>query len=183
MTLTREDQIVVIPRRVQSIIDGAFDTSVCWIWDGARSAGGDYSNVAYRTPQGTKHNTTAHRMMYVLLRGQVPAEMSLDHLCRTPLCVNPWHLEVVTQRVNVLRGQSPMAQNATKTHCSVGHELSPDNLAPSGVARGRRLCRTCQRLRGNLITEAAHLLGLSRREYARRYGWSATQARLVIEAS
>lgn len=58
-------------------------------------------------------------------------------------CVNPAHLEPVTQKVNVLRGEGASARNAAKTHCDYGHELTKDNtyVTPDG----RRNCRTCKR--------------------------------------
>lgn len=45
-----------------------------------------------------------HRLVYEALRGEIPKGLHLDHLCRTPACVNPWHLEPVTQQENVRRG-------------------------------------------------------------------------------
>lgn len=85
----------------------------------------------------------AHRFMYRLLRGEIPAGLQLDHLCRVRHCVNPWHLEAVTARVNVLRGIGPTAQNAQKTRCPLGHPLSDENTYRN--AQGERRCRICRR--------------------------------------
>lgn len=46
----------------------------------------------------------AHRAVFELYRGPIPADLQLDHLCRNRACVNPDHLEPVTQTTNVRRG-------------------------------------------------------------------------------
>lgn len=84
----------------------------------------------------------SHRIVYEALIGQIPSGMVLDHLCRVRNCVNPQHLEPVTNRANILRGNTPSAENARKTHCQNGHLLAGDNL---GFNKSRRLCRTCNR--------------------------------------
>jgi len=85
----------------------------------------------------------AHRVAWELLRGPIPAGMHLDHLCRNPSCVNPAHLQVVSQRVNNLRGISPPAINARKTHCPAGHPYDAANTYIS--PEGWRQCMTCRR--------------------------------------
>jgi hypothetical protein len=86
----------------------------------------------------------AHRVSYELVKGPIPEGLHLDHLCRTPLCVNPDHLEPVTHRENLLRGNTFAARNAAKTHCVQGHELTPDNLYLRKDRIGR-MCMTCRR--------------------------------------
>jgi HNH endonuclease len=71
--------------------------------------------------------------------------MTLDHLCRNPKCVNPEHLQIVTNKENILRGVSFTAENASKTHCVRGHELTPDNLVKGGQPGRPRVCLACAR--------------------------------------
>lgn len=87
----------------------------------------------------------AHRFSYELKNGPIPTGMDLDHLCRNKLCVNPLHLEPVTRRINLLRGDTSTAANAAKTHCPQGH---PYDLVNTYVSKkGRRYCMRCIRTR------------------------------------
>jgi hypothetical protein len=113
----------------------------CWIWLGSTTLNG------YGSFWAGKRLSSAHRWAYERFRGPIPPNRHLDHLCRTPPCVNPDHLEPVTFQENVLRGFSPNALNARKTRCKRDHELSGANLHID--VRGHRKCRTCdmERLR------------------------------------
>ena len=72
--------------------------------------------------------------------------LQLDHCCRNRVCCNPAHLELVTGRENLRRGETYAAANAAKTHCPRGHPLSGENLYRS--TNGHWVCRTCQRETG-----------------------------------
>ena len=109
----------------------------CWQWLGGKQENG-YGRT---TRRGS--DCLAHRFVYRRLRGEIPEGLTLDHLCRNRLCVNPDHLEPVTAGENVLRGVGPCAVNARKTHCHKGHPLSGDNLYVK--PNGRRRCRICSR--------------------------------------
>lgn len=84
-----------------------------------------------------------HRFVYAVYVGQ--PEGTLDHLCRNRACCNPAHMEAVTNKVNILRGEAPTAHNARKTHCIRGHEFNEQNTYhcqnPDGTVR--RICRRC----------------------------------------
>ncbi|MEV4271931.1 HNH endonuclease signature motif containing protein [Micromonospora aurantiaca (nom. illeg.)] len=83
----------------------------------------------------------AHRIAYEMKRGPVPDGLELDHLCRNRRCVRPAHLEPVTRRTNLLRGETIPARLAERTHCRHGHEFTPENTYQW---RGSRFCRTCR---------------------------------------
>lgn len=103
----------------------------CWEWLGYRSSEG------YGVITMARKQRLAHRLSYEFNIGPIPDGLDLDHLCRNRGCVNPAHLEPVTPRVNNLRGTSPAAANAKKTHCKRGHEFT--RVTPSG----RRICQVC----------------------------------------
>jgi hypothetical protein len=84
----------------------------------------------------------AHRLAYQLLVGPIPEGLVIDHLCRNPPCQNPAHMECVTHRENTLRGASPHAMNARKTHCKRGHEFTFQNTYVD--AKGCRSCLACR---------------------------------------
>ena len=112
----------------------------CWNYGGSISSKG-YGTMSI--PSGKRRTKVykAHRVTYVAFRGEIPVDIDTDHLCRNRRCVNPWHLELVTRRVNILRGTAPAAINACKTHCIRGHEYTPENTITG--SDGARRCRIC----------------------------------------
>jgi HNH endonuclease len=117
------------------------DDNDCWIWQG-------YANptTGYGMFTVERRTQPVHRLMYTVLVGPIPHGRHTDHLCRVHACANPAHLEIVTARVNILRGVGPSALHAVATHCVHGHEFTPENtyVVPN---RGTRQCRTCNRVR------------------------------------
>ena len=114
-------------------------SGTCWIWTAARNAFG-YGKFS----MGHARWIFAHRFAYETFRGPIPATLVIDHLCRNPSCVNPAHLEPVTNRENQLRGVGFAARHAAKTHCDHGHEFTPENTYTGYKGRA---CRECHRLR------------------------------------
>lgn len=113
----------------------------CWEWAAAISNSG-YGVLTLAKP---RRNAFAHRVSYEAFTGPIPDGMQVDHLCRNRICVNPEHLEAVSPRTNVLRGNTVAAAQASKVSCDHGHEFTPENTY---VTRwGRRQCRACNRAR------------------------------------
>lgn len=110
----------------------------CIIWPRAKTVG--YGRLKFRG-----RLDMAHRVTYELFYGPIPAGLHLDHICRTPACVNPLHLEAVTRWENTRRGTGPFAQNANKTHCLRGHAFAEHGYVISTT--GGRACRACRRMR------------------------------------
>ena len=116
-------------------------TETCWLWTAAHMPLG--YGVFW---DGTKL-VGAHRFAYTLLVGPIPENKDIDHLCRTPACVNPEHLEPVDHRINSQRGNTGLssgAQQSAKTHCPQGHEYTPENTYINH-STGARHCRQCRR--------------------------------------
>lgn len=97
----------------------------------------------------------AHRVAYELF-APIPEGLVLDHLCRTPACINANHLEPVTLVENVMRGQGCMAEYARRTHCPQGHPYEGENLWLRPAANngsGARRCRECKRIENRRYRE------------------------------
>jgi hypothetical protein len=123
-------------------------TTDCWLWAGSINPTRGYGRIFSKSDDGRWRESMAHRVMYENLIGPIPKALVLDHVCRVRSCVNPAHLEPVTQRLNILRGVGPTAVHARRTHCARGHELTPDNVRVQGSRSGRnyqRLCKACRR--------------------------------------
>jgi len=112
-------------------------TDGCWLWKAARDLNG-YGRIAYAGKEWK-----AHRLAYTVVVGPIPEGLTLDHLCRVRHCVNPAHLEPVTNRENLLRGNGWAGRHARKTHCPQNHPYDEANTYRMG-ANGRG-CRTCAR--------------------------------------
>lgn len=114
----------------------------CCIWTGGLNKYG-YGKVWV---DETHRAVAAHRVIWEMVNGPIPAEVECDHLCRNRACVNPRHIELVTTKTNILRGASWAAVNAKKTHCIRGHPFDETNtyLRPKG-GRGCRICRREQK--------------------------------------
>lgn len=139
--------LLALPRRATSKIAIPLDLRECWEWTaGKASAARPYGRI-----QDRDKACGAHAWIYEKAVGPIPAGLVLDHLCRNLPCVNPNHLEPVTQQVNVLRGYAPAALNARKTHCNKGHMLEGDNLHWYFLERGARACVICHRERARVL--------------------------------
>jgi hypothetical protein len=128
----------------------------CWIWTGSASPSRQGTKYAHFWAKG-KH-WRACRWAYEFMIGEIPEGLTLDHLCRNTLCVNPYHCEPVTLRENILRGFGPTAVNARKLRCIHGHELAGANLYVTKT--GKRQCKECQRRISNASLKRRAAAGL-----------------------
>lgn len=108
----------------------------CWTWGAAKIQG-------YGRFMHNYKSVWAHRLSYECLIGPIPSGLQLDHLCRNRACVNPDHLEPISRHENILRGISPSAENARKTHCIYGHELKGENVYVRPSSPEKRECYQC----------------------------------------
>lgn len=128
----------VLPARFAAKITLEPNTG-CWLWLGYIDKVTGYGQAKHEG-----RTTSAHLAVYRELRGEHSTE-DLDHRCRVRSCVNPDHLEPVTDKVNVGRSPiAPTAVNARKVECVNGHPFTPDNTR---YDRGKRYCLECKRRR------------------------------------
>lgn len=113
-------------------------TDECWHWQG------HVSQLGYGQFTMDGLTVLAHRFAYEDVVGPIPNGLVIDHLCRVRDCVNPEHLEVVTQAENTRRGLSGVLKPAL-THCPSGHDYDEENTR---YVQGKYpICRTCDRIR------------------------------------
>ena len=108
----------------------------CWEYSTFQDNG--YCRIQYKGRM-----LKVHRVSYQVFNGEIPEGFTIDHICRVRSCINPDHLEAITQKENVLRGIGPTAINARKTHCIRGHKLEGENLF---FDKGRQ-CVECRKIR------------------------------------
>lgn len=124
------------------------ETTGCWEWVAARNT---YGYGQFKHGSGMR---PAHRVSYEAVCGPIPDGLQIDHLCRNRACVNPAHLEAVTCRINLLRGDTTTARRAAVTHCPAGHVYAQDNLRVT--RNGTRKCKACHRIRERTKYRLAH---------------------------
>lgn len=113
----------------------------CWVW----SLYTDPEGYAYFSVAERKFR--AHRLAYETFIGPIPDGMVTDHLCENTSCINPWHLEPVTNEENMRRRSLRM------TTCRKGHPRTPeDTYVDRG---GKKRCKVCARNARKLRRAAA----------------------------
>lgn len=114
----------------------------CWEW------------TAGTTPQGyggfhpnKKTFALAHRWSYEQNVGPLEHGQVIDHLCRNRRCVNPSHLEQVTNTENLRRGLGYRLSNGMDDHCINGHAYTEINTYRNSNDPMDIRCRQCARER------------------------------------
>jgi len=147
----------ITPKDMQRFWPKVKKTNNCWLWTATKTQGG-YGKFYFRQEMGL-----AHRFSYEIFKGDIPKKLTIDHLCKNTLCVNPEHLEAITQKENVKRGLTGKIKhyNSKKTHCSKGHPFSGYNLI---IYRNYRKCRTCN----------VQMIRIKRQKVRANYAWDNT---------
>jgi len=66
----------------------------CWDWKGSKRNG--YGKLTFNGK-----NMEAHRISYIIHKGEIPIRKNVLHLCDNPPCTNPDHLFLGTHRDNM----------------------------------------------------------------------------------
>lgn len=103
---------------MREFLENILPEGECLIWTGGLHGGG----------YGSFKGSTAHRWAYRTFVGEIPSGLVIDHLCQERLCVNPAHLEAVTNQENLRRGRVRPAPPVRFQTCPQGHE----SWTPSG---------------------------------------------------
>lgn len=124
--------MIVSPNRIRLILARTVKNARgCWIWQGETIERG-YGRVRVA---GKKE--LVHRVVFEYFNGTIPDGLVIDHICRTQLCVNPAHLEPVTQSENVRRGYEA---RGLPSACRNGHPYTEETTYRH---EGKRVCRIC----------------------------------------
>lgn len=118
--------------------------SECIEWTGTKTKTG----YGVLTLNGRQYKV--HRLAVILSGRKYPKGTVTDHLCRNHSCINPEHLEVVTNAENVMRGRSFAVTNAHKTLCKRGHTLDGTRKNRRISGKLERFCKQCRTLTNRL---------------------------------
>lgn len=136
--------VLVRPTPVERFWSHVEKTSTCWLWTGATTAGG------YGQHGVNGAVLYAHRVSYEMHIGPIPEGLHIDHLCRVRRCVNPMHLEAVTQAENTRRGMGSQVLSRRRGLCLRQHRMTPENTIIRRATATRseeHWCRECAQRR------------------------------------
>lgn len=83
-----------------ALVDRGAGPGGCWRWTGPTNSDGygivEIAGCAWR----------AHRVAWLLDGRELAEHLTLDHVCRTRACCNPWHLTPLSRAAHTRRGRA-----------------------------------------------------------------------------
>ena len=140
-SLSPQDALSVILRLPRF---ARLDAAGCLVWSGCR----DHSGYGKMTTGRIR--TGAHRLAWLAIKGDIPGDLVVDHLCRNRACVNVTHMELVTNAENTLRGDhsGKLGRSGRRRGGLSGcgrHGFSDGYVASPRDGYYRWVCRVCAR--------------------------------------
>lgn len=134
-------------------------TDSCWIWTGSKSKKG-YGHIRVGNEQ------QAHRVSYLLFKGEIPDGLYVCHRCNNKQCVNPDHLYLGTNQQNIIDAfhDGLFANRKTARGSKAGHaKLTNDQVKEIRLKYGE-VIQDGKKIRGSngvTIQQLADEYGLS----------------------
>lgn len=123
----------------------------CWRGPESRS-GNDYRSVYLGGGRKNPKHEYVHRLVYKVLRGEIPDGFDLHHVCRNTWCCNPDHLETLSRKDH--NHLNPLIIDQIKrTHCPLGHPYNSETIR---MRQGHRSCKPCEYERSKRRREQQH---------------------------
>jgi hypothetical protein len=126
---------MAMPKTTQESLFAKADMSggedACWLWQG-------FVNKRYGIISMGNRPLRAHRVSYMLCKGEIPKGMLVCHSCDTPLCINPKHLWLGSHQNNVddmrCKARHSHREKASMAKLTEAHVLEIDRLLKEGFS-------------------------------------------------
>ena len=106
----------------------------CWVSNYSVGSHG-YSQIGW-WQEGKSRMVLGHRLSYEIHNGPIPDGMTVDHICHVRRCINPDHLQLLSNRDNGIKNH----KGYNPTYCKRGHKRRGQDI---GNQHG---CYYCKRL-------------------------------------
>lgn len=117
----------------------AVDENGCWLSLYSVGSHG-YSQIGWTGADGKTKMRLGHRVAWESVHGPIPEDMTVDHECRVRRCINPDHLQLMSNLDNARGGGGKNVGEPVPTGRLCGKGLHPLLRYPSGAVA----CRECQ---------------------------------------
>lgn len=103
MSRKRYSGIRVSPERAERFwakVQNAKVRGCCWLWQGFKRASG-HGVTSLKEYTGNMSPMHAHKVAWLLVRGEIAAGLCVNHKCHNAACCNPEHMYLGTRAENM----------------------------------------------------------------------------------